>query len=361
MTELPFRARLFAPDVPPEGVGVEVDLTDAGFCIRWPGGPDRTVAYGDVRITSGGYNHDQILISWAEGSLVLTDPIARATFLTHAPSSLAAVIDGFDQVRVRDRKKTRLGWGVLVGILLLPVLAALALWFASDRITDWAVGHVSIEAEQKLGEMIYQQMQIGLTPAPEMEAPIREIGDRLTSGTPYAFKWHVVKDAQVNAFAVPGGHVVVFTGLIEAADSAEEVAGVLAHEVQHVLQRHSLKGIAHSLGLRAVLTLLLGDWGGGAADFAAQMGSLKFGREQESEADREGLALLKKAKIAPEGMIAFFNKLAKKEGTAIPLLSTHPASDDRAARLREEISRIGPWRSTPLPYDWKQIKAVQPE
>jgi len=353
-----FDALLFSPDVLPGGARVSVQMTDEGVCIARSGALECTVAYGMLRLAYGGHDHDQILISWPDGTLALTEARARETFLAHAPPPLASALAGLRRERARGRKITRLGWGAMVGVLLLPVLAGLILWWQSDRIVDWAVDRVSIEAEQSLGETIYRQMVIGLTPAaPEMLVPIQEIGARLTKGSPYAFHWHVVKDTQVNAFAIPGGHVVVFTGLIAAADSAEEVAGVLAHEVQHVLKRHSLRGMIHGVGLRAVLTLLLGNWAGGAADFAAQMGSLRFGREQEQEADLEGVALLKQAQIAPGGMITFFNKLAKQEGAVIPLLSTHPASDDRAEALRAAIAQQGPWRSRPLPYDWTQIHA----
>jgi predicted Zn-dependent protease len=154
--------------------------------------------------------------------------------------------------------------------------------------------------------------------------------------------------------------VVVNTGLIQAADSAEEVAGVLAHEVQHVELRHTLKNIIHSLGLRAALSLALGDIGSTAlGDFAANLGELKFSRDLESEADSQGLAALKRAGIAPQGMVTFFDKLRKQEGASPPaLLSTHPASEERMQTLEAMLREQGSWPTTPLPYDWQVVKTA---
>jgi predicted Zn-dependent protease len=84
---------------------------------------------------------------------------------------------------------------------------------------------------------------------------------------------------------------------------------------------------------------------------------LKFGRDQETAADVEGLALLHRAKIDPHGMAAFFDALAKQEGGRIALLSTHPVSIERAARLRAEIARSGAWPVVPLPYAWGRVRA----
>jgi Zn-dependent protease with chaperone function len=342
----------FGPGFRPEGEPIQVEVGADG--IHFIGADQREyhVAFEQIRLHGGGLNNEKIFLSWDTYSLALTDP--RPLFQS-PPEPLVAQIRQFQQQHTRQRQRTHIGWSGLGLIFLIPVLILLLFLFKSEGVVDWMVDRISIASEVALGEQIYAQMEGGLKPAPQFEGMVREIGEKLTAGTPYRFQWHVVEDAQVNAFAVPGGHVVVFTGLLQAADSAEEVAGVLAHEVQHVLKRHSLKGIAHSLGLRALLSFFLGSGAGG--DFAAQMGSLKFGRGQESEADLEGLLLLKKAKIKPEGMVSFFSKLAQKEGTGIALLSSHPASDDRAEALSSAIAQMGRWRGTPLPYDWKQVHA----
>ncbi len=111
---------------------------------------------------------------------------------------------------------------------------------------------------------------------------MRGIGGRLTQGSRYQYKFHVALDKSVNAFAMPGGFVVVHTGLIQLAESPEELAGVLAHEIQHVEQRHSLRAMAQSLGLYAVLSLLVGDTSG-LASLGGDLLKLKFSRNHETE------------------------------------------------------------------------------
>ena len=351
-----FRARHFATGLPPAGVTVSVQVRPDGLWIARADGVEQLVPYAVIEIQQAGFDQESLLFVWPDGSLSLTEPSACYAFLQHVPSELAPQVSRVRQAQARAHRRTRIGWAVIVLIVLLPLLVATGLWLQSDRLIDWAVGHVSVETERKLGDLVYQQVSLGQTPAPEFQKTIREIGERLSHGAPYPFQWHVVSNPQVNAFAVPGGHVVVFTGLIQAADSAEEVAGVLAHEVQHVVQRHSLRAMTHDLGWQATLSLLFGSLGGGAVDKTArQLGGLRFGRGQERAADIAGLAALKQAGIDPQGMIAFFEKLARNE-VRVPLLSTHPASDDRAAALKEEIERIGPWKHRPLPYDWQAIR-----
>lgn len=350
------QARYFAPGAAAAGETVTVQIRPDGFFLVRANGSEWTVPYTAIDIQQGGFDRDSLLFVWPDGSLSLTDPSACQTFLKNVPSELAPKMFRLRQTQAHARRRTSIGWAVVALIVLLPVFLAIGLWLKSDRLIDWAIGHVSIETERKLGDLIYQQLSVGQKPAPEFKKLIQEIGGRLTQGEPYPFQWHVVSDPQVNAFAVPGGHIVVFTGLIQAAGSAEEVAGVLAHEVQHVVQRHSLRAMAHDLGWRATLSLLFGGWGGGTVDgMARKLGGLQFGREQERAADIAGLAALKRAGIDPRGMITFFEKLAKKEG-GVQLLSTHPTSDDRAAALKAEIERIGPWKYQALPYDWKTIR-----
>jgi len=150
------------------------------------------------------------------------------------------------------------------------------------------------------------------------------------------FQIAVVEDPQVNAFALPGGYLTVYTGLLELADTGEEVAAVLAHEIQHALLRHGTSRVLHQLGGRMLLSLFLG-----GTDLAAPAGAfadlvqLGYGREQESEADREGQALLMDAGLDPRGLADFFERLAAQGGTPPAWMSTHPDPGDRALRARE--------------------------
>jgi len=361
-----FQAVCFGPGSPPQGEPVSVGIDAGGLLLPWRDSPEAQIPFGRLRVSSGGFDHDQIILTWGDDSgqrsLVVADPISKKTFLTHASSLIAPQLSPWRRSFGGIPKKTWAGGMLLLFLVLIPLFLAIGVWRQSERIAAWAVDRISLDSEKKIGHLIYRQTELEFEILPEGEVvkTVSEIGRRLTQDRPYPFEWHVAENPDVNAFALPGGHVVIFTGLIRAADSPEELAGILAHEIEHVTQRHILKGLVHNLGWQGVMAIALGEWGGGGAwgEFAAEMGRLKFGRDQESEADLKGLARLKKADIHPAGMITFFEKLSRQEEIPIPILSTHPASADRVATLRAEIKRIGPWKGKPLPYDWNKIKSA---
>ena len=152
------------------------------------------------------------------------------------------------------------------------------------------------------------------------------------------------------------------TGLLRQAGDPGELAGVLAHEVQHVEQRHSLRQMISSLGWGALVGVTIGDISAVAATLAHQAGTLYFSRDMEEEADRLGLLALQRAQIRPDGMLRFFQKLDDKDKTAPPgWLSSHPQTTARAQQLRSLIA------ATPCPAcqplhssDWQQMKAALP-
>lgn len=364
---LSFPALCFGPGLSPRGEPVSVQIDSDRLRFRPRHGREESVSFENLQLATGGFDHDQIILTWNSGadtaSLVVTDSQAKKIFLSNASPLLTPQLLQWKEKVGRVRRRMRIGSAAFILFLLIPLLLPLALWWQSDQIVAWTSDRISIETEQQIGNIIFEEARIQFNLLSEGEAlrAIEAMGNQLTEGSPYRFQWHLADDPNVNAVSMPGGHIVVFTGLIRASDSPEEVAGVLAHEIQHVTQRHGLKGLMHTLGWRTILSILLGEVGSGGGpweEFAAQWGTLRFGRTQETEADLKGLILLKEAEIDPEGMIAFFQKLEREEGpAAVALLSSHPASGDRVKALRAAIERIGPWKPKPLPYDWKKVKA----
>ena len=136
----------------------------------------------------------------------------------------------------------------------------------------------------------------------------------------YPLKFHIVEDASLNAFAMPGGNVVLHTGLLLAADSPEEVAGVLAHEIAHVTRRHGIRNIVSSAGLYLVMQMLVGDVSGAVAiltDNSALLLDRKFSRDFEREADEAGWDYLIRSDIEPSGMIRFFERVRQEDQKAV--------------------------------------------
>lgn len=360
------RGLCFGTGLAPQGERVEFELAVDRLRL-WPGAPrERAVPYETIHLEPGGFERTQFQLAWSDDgpwALVLDDDALARRVRAAPPPALRDDMSRLEARLRRGRVTGGIGWAFVGTVVLAPVLFLAVLWWQADRIVGAAVARIPVSWEEQLGDSAFSQLTQGAAVLTEGSAvtAVHDIGGRLTAqiSSPYAFRWHVVDDPQVNAFAVPGGHVVVFTGLLRAADSPEEVAGVLAHEVQHVVLRHSLHGLVRSLGWRATIKILFGSSGplSGVGDLAAQLGGLKFGREQETAADVEGLKLLQRARIDPQGMVAFFEKLARKE-SGVALLSTHPMSADRADRLRAEIAQAGPWPTDPLPVVWAEVRGL---
>jgi Zn-dependent protease with chaperone function len=359
-----FSALCFGPNLPPGGQRVSARVTNNALEVELGDGRIESVLWFTLQISSGGFDHQQMLLAWSRGdahwSLMPVDAAAREVLLRHAPNEMQVRLAQWNKRVGSARRGFRIGWAVLGFVVASPLLLLLLFWLQSERIVGWVVDQVSIETERELGKIAFAQVEAGTALIKEGKAVevIRAMGAKLTQGSRYDYQWFIAKDAMINAYAIPGGFVVVNAGLIQAADNAEEVAGVLAHEVQHVERRHSLKGMVHNLGLSAVLNLALGDVGGGVwAGMATQLATLKYGREHESEADRLGLATLNRAGVDAHGMLRFFEKLNQQDGGSIALLSTHPATADRLAALEQAVRESGVKDAAPLPYDWNAVKA----
>lgn len=375
MTAAP-NALCFGVEFPATGAPCHVEVSAAGLTLHVevlsPRIDGTSVPFSSLTVSAGGLDHDHLVVKWGAGdsarTLYLKDPALIKAFRQAAPPELTHHFEAA-AAKVREaRTHRRRMWGIVVGSLGAVVLFA---WLGSDWLVEFAVSRIPVEWEQKLGESAYRDFLAKQEVLKEglAVAAVHEMTERLTSqiaDNPYKFEVTVVKSDVVNAFALPGGYIVVFTGLMKKAESGEEVAGVLSHELNHVLQRHGLDRIVKTLGLMAVVTILVGD-PQGLAGLMKQVGlelvTLKFGRAQETEADLTGLQLLQRAKIDPAGMILFFERLSEKDQGRMEWLSTHPMSTARAERLRAELASLPKKTPEPFSFDWKKIQeslGVQP-
>lgn len=362
-------ALCFGDGLPATGAPCLVEVTPSGLAVA-PGGPlnglvAELVPFGALSVSAGGFDHDQLVVRWGMGrsarTLYLKSVDLIIAFRRAAPPQLTVRLDRTaEQVR-RARHRHRGVWAT--GIVSLVALAMI-FWFGTGLMVEWTVKRIPVEWEEQLGAVAYRQMLAGQTVLKEGAAvgAVQEMTRRLTAqapDNPYKFDVSVVRSDVVNAFALPGGYVVVFTGLIQKAESAEEVAGVLGHEISHVLERHGMERIIKQLGFAAVVTILLGDQQG-LVGLAQQLGmelvTLKFSREQETEADLSGLLLLHNANIAPDGMITFFDRLSERDRHQVELFSTHPMSAWRAERLKQEIASLPERAPQPFTFDWSRVQ-----
>lgn len=151
----------------------------------------------------------------------------------------------------------------------------------------------------------------------------------------------VIDDDMVNAFALPDGRLMVYTGILEKMKSQEELAGVLSHEISHVEHRHSMRLMTRSLSGYLLLTLMLNDVNGLMTiivDNAHNLQNLSYSRKFERQADLSGLELLRRHKINPQGMIRLFEMLNKEHDVEVPgWMSSHPVTTERINYIRDEI------------------------
>jgi len=228
-----------------------------------------------------------------------------------------------------------------------------------NRDVGKGVNFYSMEKEMALGKQLAAEVrrQAKVLDDPIVTEYVNRLGQNLVrnSDAKVPFTFEVIDGPEVNAFALPGGYVFVYTGLIKMADEEDEFAGALAHEIAHVAARHmtrnATKGQIAQIGT-IPLSIALGGWGGIAARQAAgvaiPLSLLSFGRKDEAEADYLGVQYMYAAGYDPNGAISIFEKLEalerNKPGAVSRMFATHPMDSDRIAKTQAEIDKILPSR-----------------
>ncbi len=217
-------------------------------------------------------------------------------------------------------------------------------------------GSVSLQEEAELGAAfaVEVQREMPLIRDPAAVAALNRFGDALvaradSTGRDYTF--YLVDSPEVNAFAVPGGHIFVNRGLIESADQASEFAGVLGHEIAHVTERHGIEQMKKQQGAGTLISLIyviLGRDPGIVEQVAIQAGGAavfaRYGREAEREADQRAIQTLPAAGYDPEGVATFFETLLEQQQRQPGLLdswfASHPTSQERVQNARTLIGTL---------------------
>jgi predicted Zn-dependent protease len=229
----------------------------------------------------------------------------------------------------------RIGTFLAVGLLLLvlsfPLLSGLIAPMVPDSVQG-PVGEEMIKSAAREHAFCHD---------PDGIAALQSLVDRIaTAGDEdRTYRVYVSNGDVLNAFAAPGGHIVIYRAIIERAESPDEVAGVLAHEMGHVMEDHPAKGLIEAMGY-GVFGLLT--WGAGkeTPQVAQTLLTNHYSREDELDADRVGVHNLNQAGIDSRGLISFFDKLSDAGADmpgALEFLSTHPSGDKRADSLSDII------------------------
>lgn len=346
---------------------LDITSDDGSVRVRWP--------YDTLQSGEPLRQHsvDVLLSSSASPGLTLFVPSAQfAAALSHRAPYLTA-----RSQRWRHARPWILGACAVAGLTLLVHLAG---WTPMrtvaqllpqnwrERLGDAAIGSMVDKRNRCVGEA-------GI-------AALDKLTERLSqaAGPQYGFKVAVIDWDLLNAFAVPGNKIIMTKEMVEKADSPDEVAGVLAHEMGHGIELHPETGIIRAVGLSAALELMMGGSSGTLANVGLMLAQLGYTRTAEREADVQALILLRKAGISQQGLSAFFRRVLKEEGAyenedantapkdatngkrskrlenALDMLSTHPPTQERAEMIRSSPS----YPSTPslTPQEWNALKGI---
>jgi predicted Zn-dependent protease len=234
---------------------------------------------------------------------------------------------------------------------------------------------ISQQQEVQMGQEYAQQInaQLPIVRDPEINRYVNVLGDsiaRLTARRDLDWQFFVVDSKEVNAFAVPGGFVYVNRGLIERSDNMDELAGVLGHEIGHVVKRHTVKQMEKSQGANVGITLacvLTGVCNSQAAGAAINVlgGAVfaRFSRQDEAEADQEGFNNVVRAGVSPVGMVTMFQKLLEERkshpGAVESMFLTHPLEEDRIQAIQARINQLPPATLASLGTDSRNFHAFK--
>lgn len=221
-------------------------------------------------------------------------------------------------------------------LLVLVVLYFLFVPYLSAKIAE----SIAPETEQQLGDAVYEAMNLKSAEDTSSSRLLNEFFAAMEIETPYRIRIAVINSTTANAFAVPGGQLVVYSALLDKIRSYPELAALLSHEYTHVVKQHATKAIFRKLGSKIFLGLLFGRMGNVTSvliDHADDVKSLTYSRTLEKEADTEGLALLMERRIDPEGFTALFRHLKESAPeSALPeFLLSHPDIENRIAYIKE--------------------------
>lgn len=291
---------------------------------------------------------------------------------SHIPPEVDEAVRSFIR-----RHKRGLRWGFLAVALLAVMLVAVVAWGlfrGAGRVKEWVAGkapaiRLPLTWEKPLGDAALAQLrgQYRFVTDRQVLDPLNRLAAPLFAGLTNSsdrFTLFVTEAREINALALPGGYIVFHRGLLERAQTAEEVQGVLAHEMAHVQQRHGVIQLAQNIGLDLAMQQLQGGESrllDSLLRDSGQLLGLKFSRNHERAADDGAWELLEQAQINPQGMVNFFAglKTAMEGGSAraIPLLSTHPAPQERMDRLRQKSAALGPRGFRSFPGDFNALQA----
>lgn len=304
---------------------------DGGVVDQW--------LYDEVELSDQGRAGSRVIRRGTEARLLLADPLAFAQLKARAPKLLS------------QRSRTLRNMGISVGAMVAIIVAG---YFSLPLLSGAIVALIPLQTEARIGDAYAKQVASFF--APESDGALCEaaagrealdvIVTRLAAHTsgPFAYRVEVLDTPLVNAVALPGGRIFLFRGLLNKAESPDEVAGVLAHEMEHVNARHGMQGLVRSYGVSMLADLMFG--GAVMGNVSSLLMMMSYSRDAEVAADAGAITTLHRAGIDTAGMTRFFKRLREQDDDGLfglpQFLSTHPPSAAREALVRDRAKTASP-------------------
>jgi Zn-dependent protease with chaperone function len=337
---------------------LEVENTEGRLLAEWP--------YGEIERLNAPEN---VLRLGRRGNALLERLLVNDPALAAALGERAIRLDRSG--RIGRRQRLAVGGAGVLAMLSLVLLA----WIAVPALAAHLTPFVPLSLERRLGTAIDLQVRATLDSqkrgtqfecglAPD-KLPAKLALDRLLQRLQIAaaldipLRIAVLRRSEANAIALPGGQIYVFQGLIERADTADQLAGVLAHEIGHVANRDGTRAVLQGAGLSFLFGMMLGDFvGGGAVVIAARtLLQSSYSRDTEAAADAYGVRLMRKAGGDGRALAAMLDKIGGATEPGMRILRDHP---DTKARIAA-IERLAPARGGSMlltAQDWTALRAI---
>ena len=318
----------------------------------------RTAGYGDVVLR---WPRARIARRRIDGARVTLSCADAEDALLEISTEAADQLLGAAPTRAGGEGERRSRWPTLALYAAGCAAVAAALYLGATPASRAIARRVPPRIAAQLGQGLQALIGKQYCESPAARASLDRLAARLTTaGERDQLALHVLDTPMVNAFTFPGGTVVVTRGLLAEAESADEVAGVLAHEIEHVARRHVLVHVVRSSLLTAIWQASVGDYSGFMVvdpKTALDIATLRFSRDDERDADRGALRRLNAAGISRVGFGRFFDRMREKTDAIPAWLSNHPASAERSAAIAAAPSATSSATTPALgAADWQALR-----
>lgn len=353
-------AKLYRPGGPPLGEHVHTVFGDASALVRTEAGQVHELRWSETTLRLEGF--EDAFVAMCVGDVELWVPRERLPELEQLqlPDDFASRLAALTRTD-RDRRTTR----TLARYGGIGAFCVTCVWVCSGGPAEWLVAAAPYVVDETVGATAEASQPAIPCDDPQAQAAVDAILVRLVRGLDDAdrFDWtaRIIVDPVPNAYALPGGHLTVHSGLLALLQSEDEMASVLGHEIVHAYDRHGLVRVVYELGVTVLIPSLLGDASaavmvGSAA--AATASTLSYSRSQETAADHEGQRLSALAGYDPLAAGDALERIADYEGdlgAALSVFSTHPDTQARADELRARAGSLERGTLTPGFLTWEAV------